>query len=301
VKHLSRVLAAVDFSSPARSAFEYALALAKRHSAELVVIQAVPREEAFNQAGRERGALKSTLRQKAAESQVDFKYRVQQGDPAEIILLHARSVRPDVIVLGSHQRRGLDRWRAGSVSERVIAKARVPVFVVPARLRPDASGAFRHVAVAVDLRPSSDAAVERALEVASDTAVRVTLLHAVRGFASGVPPSLYRYGTAEYERQLVRDARHALQLAVPAERRAPAAVHTRVVRGDAATELPGVLETIGADLLVVGVPRRGMVANALFGSTAVRLLKGIDVPLLAIPDVEGRQARGKTDVLRRAA
>ena len=44
---ISRVLAAVDFSTPARAAFDYALALSVRHHAELAVIHAVPKTDAF--------------------------------------------------------------------------------------------------------------------------------------------------------------------------------------------------------------------------------------------------------------
>ena len=284
VKHISRVLAAVDFSVPARSAYAQALALASHHAAELVVIQAVPPEHPFNWHGPERRELATSLRQMASDAKVEFTYRVQHGDPAEIILLHAASVRPEVIVVGSHQRRGLERLRAGSVSERVVAKTSIPVIVVPPRPRLRATGAFRHVAVAVALRgSSSDTTIARALEVASDTAERVTLLHAVPGLSDGVRTHLHRHGTAEYERHLARDARQALQLAVPAGRHSPAAVHTRVLRGDTPTELSKVLEDIGADLLVVGVPRRGRVATSLFGTTAARVMKLIDVPLLAIP------------------
>lgn len=298
---LSRVLAAVDFSSPARSAFDYALALATRHGAELVVVQAVPPEQPFNHEGRERFALKTSLRRMAEEAQVEFTYRVQHGDPAEIILLHAQSIRPDVIVIGSHQRRGLDRWRVGSVSEHVVAKASVPVLVVPARLRLAATGAFRHVAVAVDPTAAPDAAVQHALDVASDMTERITLLHAVPGFESGVPPRFKGYGVAEYQRQLARDARHAMQLAVPVKRESRPAIHTRVLRGESTTEFSRVLESIGADLLVVGVPRRGILARALFGTTAARLLKAIDVPVLAVPGIGKRVGRIEDVALQRAA
>lgn len=296
--HLSRILVAVDFSNPSRRAFDYALALATRHAAGLVVIQAVPSDEPFNLGGSERQALKATLRQSADEASVGFEYRVQHGDAAEIILLHAHVVRPDVIVVGSHQRRGPGRWHFGSVSERVVAKATVPVLVVPAGLRLAAAGAFRHVAVAVDLTTVSDAAVERALDLASEGADRVTLLHAVPGFSSGVPRNLYRFGIADYQSQLVRDARRALQLAVPATRPSTPAIHTRVLRGDTTTELSRVARTIGADLLVVGVPRRGKVANALFGTTAARLLKVTEIPVLAVPAASRRSGR-EQDVPRR--
>ena len=288
----SRILAAVDFSQPARGAFEYALALSKRRGAELVVVHAVPPNQRFRWHARERLALTAELRLRAKQANVEFKDRVQQGDPAETILLHARSLHPDVIVMGTHQRRGIDRFRGGSVAERVAAKSMAPVLLVPQRRDTGTIRPFRHVAVAVDFSTGSDRAVEQALALASDSGDRVTLLHVVPGFSSGVPPHLYRYGIAEYQDQLVRDAQRRLQLAVPVKRNTPAAVHARVLLGDITTEIGRVVDSIGADLLVVGVPKRSAVSRALFGTTAARLLRVTRVPILAVPDagtVSGHQ------------
>src|SRR5215213_1096264 len=95
MRQISRVLVAVDLSKPARRAFEYALALSQQHGAELIAIQAVPLNQAFGWQARERYALTASLRRKADLANVEFKDRVQQGDPAKIILLHARSLHPD--------------------------------------------------------------------------------------------------------------------------------------------------------------------------------------------------------------
>jgi nucleotide-binding universal stress UspA family protein len=279
----SRVLAAVDFSKPARSAFEYALALSKHHGAELVVVQAVPLDEAFGWHAADRRALAAELRQRAKESKVAFKDSVQQGDPADVILLHARSLRPDVIVAGSHQRSGIQRMRLGSVGEDIAAKATVPVLLIPHR-RTGAIRPFRHVAVAVDFSPGSRRAVEHALALAANPGDRVTLLHVVPGFSSGVPPHLHRYGVGEYDDQLLRDARRRLQLAVPMARSTNAAIHARVLVGDTTTEISRVVDNIGADLLVVGAPKRNVLSRVLFGTTAARLLRETRVPLLAVPD-----------------
>src|SRR3954471_15782011 len=135
MKQISRVLVAVDFSKPARGAFDYALALSTQHGAELIAIQAVPLSRAFGWQARERYALTARLRRKAELANVAFKDRVQQGDPAKIILLHARSLHPDVIVIGTHQRSGTDRLGTGSVAERVAATSAVPVLVVPSSRR----------------------------------------------------------------------------------------------------------------------------------------------------------------------
>ena len=301
MNQISRVLAAVDFSKPARGAFEYALALSKHHRAELVVVHAVPLNQAFSWRAGERLALTAKLRQRAQQANVAFTDRVQQGDPAETILLHARSLRPDVIVAGTHQRTGIDRFGAGSVAERIAAKATVPVLLIPWRRRTVASGPFRHVAVAVDFSATSNRAVEHALSLPSGPADRITLLHVVPGFSAGVPPHLYRYGIAEYQDQLMRDARRRLQLAVPVERHTAAAVHARVLLGDTTTEIGRVVDSIGADLLVVGVPKRGAVSRAVLGTTAARLLRVTRVPMLAVPDVQAASADRETPSLQPAA
>ena len=112
---------------------------------------------------------------------------------------------------------------------------------------------------------------------------RITLLHVVPGFSSGVPPHLYRYGIADYQDQLMRDARRRMQLAVPVKRHTPAAIHARVLLGDTTTEISRVVDSIDADLLVVGVPKRGVVSRALFGTTAARLLRAEPRPHVGSP------------------
>ena len=129
--HLSRVLAAVDFSQPSQGAFEYALALTKHHRAELVVVHAVPPEHPFDRHATERLALTAKLRQRAEQAGVAFSLKVQYGDPAEVILSHARTLRTEVIVVGTHQRSRLGRLLVGSVAERVAAKATVPCLTGP--------------------------------------------------------------------------------------------------------------------------------------------------------------------------
>jgi len=301
VQQCSRVLVAVDFSKPSRGAFEYALALSQRHGAELIVVQAVPRNQAFSWHARERLALTAKLRRRADLANVELRERVQQGDPAEIILLHARSLRPDVIVAGTHQRRGIDRFSSGSVAERVAAKATVPALLIPWHRHAARTAPFSHVAVAVDFSPASTRAVEQALAIASDAADRVTLLHVVTGSAPDVPLFLYRYGIAEYQQQLKRNAWRRLQLAVPTERQAPAAIHARVLLGETTTEISRAVDSIGADLLVVGVPKRGVVSRALFGITAARLLRVSHIPVLAVPEMGTASAQTESASLQSAA
>ncbi|MBK6532808.1 MAG: universal stress protein [Deltaproteobacteria bacterium] len=57
------------------------------------------------------------------------------SSPAEIIVAHARAIRADAVVVGTHGRRGLDRLLLGSVAEAVVRHAPCSVLTVKPPLR----------------------------------------------------------------------------------------------------------------------------------------------------------------------
>lgn len=63
---------------------------------------------------------------------VRFETRVMEGKAAKAILEMVEELGPDLIVIGSHGRGGLDQLLLGSVTDRVLRKSRAPVLVVHA-------------------------------------------------------------------------------------------------------------------------------------------------------------------------
>jgi nucleotide-binding universal stress UspA family protein len=59
-----------------------------------------------------------------------FEPQVREGKPAHEIVAAAEAWRPDVIVIGSQSRSGLDHLLVGSVAERVLRRAPCHVFMV---------------------------------------------------------------------------------------------------------------------------------------------------------------------------
>ena len=60
----------------------------------------------------------------------DVRYEVVAGDAAEQIINHARIRNMDLIIMGTHGRKGLDRIVFGSVAQRVCRRAGIPVLLV---------------------------------------------------------------------------------------------------------------------------------------------------------------------------
>ena len=294
MNRLSRVLSAVDFSETARAAFDHALILSRTHNAELTVVHAIPKEERLGHYARERTAMIAALRQAAEAAGVRFKVSVQHGDPAGVILLHARSRRPDLIVLGTTQRRGFERFRLGSVAEAVTLQATQPVLVAPALTEGHSSAAvksFSNIVAAVDFGAATSATVEGALSLANSTNGRVTLVHVVqRTSPASVSRHPEHFEVADYQNLLTEDAWRRLQDAIPLNTRTAERIHARVVTGDPSTEITRIAADLDADLIVVGVTLRGAIGRRIFGTTAARLIRTAGRPVLAVPQRGDRRA-----------
>lgn len=65
----------------------------------------------------------------------DAELIIKEGDFADGILSATKESGADVIVLGTHSRRGLDKILMGSVAEKVLHKSDVPVYIIPVRNR----------------------------------------------------------------------------------------------------------------------------------------------------------------------
>lgn len=56
---------------------------------------------------------------------------LKEGDYAENILQAAKEMNADMIVIGNHRRKGLDKVLLGSVAENVLHHTTIPLFIIP--------------------------------------------------------------------------------------------------------------------------------------------------------------------------
>jgi nucleotide-binding universal stress UspA family protein len=57
----------------------------------------------------------------------------EEGDFPEAILDVAHRIKADLIVLGSHSRRGLEKILVGSITDKVLNSSNIPLFIVPVK------------------------------------------------------------------------------------------------------------------------------------------------------------------------
>lgn len=144
MKQIRQILYATDFSATSRRALDTALALAKSRNAKLTVLyvlapivlvpeqylDAVTMDRLQKQARQWSTRQLGSLATRAKKAGVKASTLLREGDAADQIVRACRSTKSDLIVMGTHGRRGLQKFLLGSVAERVVATAPCPVVTV---------------------------------------------------------------------------------------------------------------------------------------------------------------------------
>ena len=142
-----KILHPTDFSACAEEARAHAIRLARALGAELVLLHVLVETPLYGEGlvamkqvrelyETQRKWAGETLEARAAEASAagaTTRWKLSVGVPFEEIVRAAREEGADMIVMGTHGRRGLDRLLLGSVANRVIRLADCPVLTVRER------------------------------------------------------------------------------------------------------------------------------------------------------------------------
>ena len=288
------ILAATDFSETAERAGDFARELSQRFQAQLhllhvtVILDDPHIEEEHRHRLEELVASGDDARRRDLEGESEglsglavTPHMVRGLAPAEVIVETASTLGCELIVMGTHGRRGLSHLLLGSVAERVVRTSKVPVFTVRASADielPDVP----QILVPHDFSEASAAAVRHAAAWAGALAAEITLLHVVEPV---VYPEFYSVDVLSDDlmERLVERSERALRAAAD-DLLGDVNARIEVEVGRAADTIVDHAEPKRFDAVVMATRGLSGLEQILLGSVAESVLRRCKVPLLAVPN-----------------
>lgn len=237
---------------------------------------------------REENLLNTYLREVAGDIRqhlgIKVETRVAAGSAATVILEEAESYSPDLLVISTHGRSGVSRWRMGSVADKVIRAAACNTLVVGPKAAERTTWIdahilepFKSLLVPVD----GSALAESALPVAEAFAAAYgAQIHLVRVAAIPVTgDGMEGIYTTDLLNDAITSAKEYVQSV--ATKVSGSDLKTDVLVGNAAAELQDYVAANAIDLVIMTSHGRGGFVRTALGSVTDRLLGGA-APVLVV-------------------
>ena len=288
------VLCPIDFSDFSVKAFRYALSLAEHYQAKLVAQHVVEiwrypsagfaayvdLYDEFCQSMREKAKMRlQEFVKNHTHNGIQSELLVDQGMAPDSILSFAQTQKADLIVMGTHGRRGYDRLMLGSVTDRVMRRAPCPVLAI-SKLFQDSiltakeqthSHFLSRVLFCADFSKNSERALDYAISATEEYGSELTLLHVLE--EAPIP--------AKTE-EAITVATKQLEKLIPLERRAPLKIKTAVRVGKPYQQIIELALDAQIDMVTMGVHGYGALDPAVFGSTTYRVIQLGPCPVLVV-------------------
>jgi len=288
------ILCPIDFSEFSVTAYHHALSLADHYQAQLVAQHIVELWRHPSASFAASGGLYAEFRQALQESgmkqlqefvknhthnEIQPELIVHEGIAPDSILSFAQAHKTDVIVMGTHGRRGYDRLMLGSVTDRVMRTAPCPVLAVSKPPHDSVAagkerGHVHHLSrilFCADFSENSERALNYAISATAEYDAELTLLHVLEGVPS--PAKTEEAIAAVTER---------LDKLIPPEGRKNVKIKTAVRIGKPYWQIIQLALEAQIDLVTMGVRGRGALDLAVFGSTTYRVIQLGSCPVLAV-------------------
>jgi nucleotide-binding universal stress UspA family protein len=289
---LKLIICPIDFSEFSAAAYRYAISVAEHYQAQVTCLHIV---EWWKYPYADYGAYETNfsklcqaLKEGGEELLRDFVKRhsasaiqphlvVQHGNASDAILSFAEAQRMELIVMGTHGRRGLDRLVLGSTTDRVMRRAPCPVLVVsnPAHdamcSGPDGQHRLTRILYCTDFSTNSERALEYAISLAKEYGAELTLLHVVGGASD--PAGAEDVLAARTEQ---------LERLIPASKRQNLTVRMTTRSGKPYEEINRYACEAQSSLIIMAARGGDALDRAVFGSTTYRVIQLGPCPVLAI-------------------
>jgi nucleotide-binding universal stress UspA family protein len=295
---IRKILFPTDFSTCAEQAMGRALHLARRHGAELHLLHVLVLHEydplRISAHVSDIAKLQGLLVENAEAALDEVAARLRSPElrvvaaqergisAADPILDYADRQDIDLVVMGTHGRRGARRFLLGSIAERVVKLARCPVLSVR---DPGLESTTYHpsrILVPLDFSEHARNAFRHARELAAEEGASIQLLHIVEE-----TPVPYFYGPGTAPRISGRAAIHArareeMRRLIQSSAGPEAHIEIHVARGSSALDISRFARESRSDLVVIATHGLSSVWQYVMGSVAEAVVRTAPCPVLTV-------------------
>jgi len=252
---VKNILYATDFSPVAEAAAPYAVELARHYGAKVMAVHVhsplgyglSPAEAwpALTEA-YEREAKELKKRLDGFFRGVEHNLVIGEGDTWGVISALLEENKIDLIVMGTHGRKGLGRMVLGSVAEKILRRSPVPVLTIGPHVQIEASTAAKQILFVTNFSPESDKAAEFAIALAEENQAKLDMLHVIESPRSGEFIRLH---------DLVKATLARLQQIITPDQALWCEPNFMVEEGEPAEQILNIAKRRGTNLIVMGVKR----------------------------------------------
>jgi len=296
--NLTKILFTTDFSERAIQAFPHALYLAERYDSRLFMLHAIVihRDDPYNpvynfpdlenielklrEIAQERAA--KMIKSMHAEKVPIVMDQVRGFSPAEVILDYAQEKDVDLIVMGTHGRRGLGHLFLGSVTEEVVRLSICPVLTIREKESPQQIEALKKILFPIDFSNHSRVALAHAKYLAQEYQARLVLLHVVE---ETVHPAFYASGKKSIFDLMpdIKNKSTKLMENFFSESEGPAVdVEMHILEGSAAREIVRFIDNYKIDLVVIATHGLTGIDHFLLGSVTEKVVRRASCPVFTV-------------------
>ncbi|MBE0611950.1 MAG: universal stress protein [Dehalococcoidia bacterium] len=268
------ILVPLDGSKLAENALPDAAWLSRITGAPIRFIHVIDTDVAASERGKAAETFRSYTKEIAADHGLgETACDVAAGSAADEILKESESA--SAIVIATHGRGGFRAMIVGSVADKVIRGATVPVLAEPGRDQPAVPVPGKAIVVGLDGSPEAEQGLAMARELAAASNVPIVL---VRAFSLPPPAGIeFSYYPADLGATLEAAAKEYLQAtAQPGEKYV-------LMQGDAATAVLEAADQHDAGLIVLTSTGKGLAKRIALGSTTDRVVHSTSRSVLVVP------------------
>lgn len=268
---MKKLICPSDFSTPSLNALTYAMGLADRLKAELIVLHAVHPVPVVDHSFLDlpdnpvEDARKEALQALAnAGIATDaFQLEVRQGLASDLIVSYAKETEADLVVMGTKGASGIKEIILGSVASSVINRSEIPVLVVPEEAHnPDIST----IVFAADFKKEDKTVAHQLLTFAKAFDAEICALHFLEA--------------EEDERDF--DDREEWRLAYPELFKYKKIRYESIRTREIVSGIDAYTQKINADVLTMMPRKRSFFEKVFHRSVTRQLACHTHIPLLAI-------------------